>query len=201
MKNKFAVVMMGLLTANAAFAATPVNLDNQPIAYLNKHFTTTEGNPARLHKVRADIDLNKVVHTRLEQTFAGVPVWNAKATIHVPLSQMQTAAAASLSGIIYEDLGKDLANIPAYALSEEQRSKALQQAKLAYEKKISVVGASYTEESIKTIIYVDKDKKAHYAYLISFLTNNGKTSAHKPVAIVDAVSLAPYRNWDAPVVG
>src|SRR3990167_7973505 len=207
MNIKFSVLFTGLALSCSLFAATPVDLHQKPISYLQKltaaralSFTSAQ---AQLKPNYTRIDFNGTAHTRMQQTYAGYPVWDSAAVVHTPHANKNmrglssVSPASTMNGVIYDGLEKDLANTPAYALSDVQKTKALQQAKFAYEKKTGVKGVFYQEESIHTIIFLDKTNQAHYAYLISFLHDDGKTGAHRPMIILDAASLEIYRSWVA----
>lgn len=205
MNHKLILSLISMLLANYASAATRVELKHQAANYIKSYFATksgTKSNPYQLHKVRTDIDFNQMTHVRFQQMYSGIPVWNATSIIHLPKANNQLGLFANLndkttmSGVIYEELDQDLASTPTYALSDAQKEKAMQEAKLAFEKEISVVGLSYEKESVKTIVYIDDNTKAHYALLVSFYYDDGKTGAHRPTVIMDAESLQVYHTWD-----
>lgn len=208
MRYQLSVLVTGLLLSNAVSAATPIDLHHQPAAYLQRHIAAkrsiTAGNFGDLKQVRTDVDFNQTAHTRIQQVYAGVPVWDAAAVVHTPKVGASAARnglasinnTSTMNGIIYEGLEKDLANTPAYALTATQQAKAMQEAKAAYAKKSGNSFARYSKETTKTIVFIDEDKQAHYAYLISFYLDDGRTGAHRPTSIVDAVSLKAYRTWD-----
>ena len=49
--------------------------------------------------------------------------------------------------------------------------------------------------AIKRIIFVDKNKLAHWSYLITFMSDATNAVTQRPVYIVDAVSYYVYRSW------
>lgn len=209
MKYPLTTLVTGLIMANAVSAATVIDLHRQPATYLQRYLTvqqklTANTNQTRLEQTRTDIDFNQTAHTRLQQTYAGYSVWNATAVVHTPKVNSKDSSNmlasvnsnTTMNGTIYEGLEKDLANTPSFALSDAQKTKAVQQAKFAYERKTGLTGIQYQQESTKTIIYLDENKQARYAYLISFYVDDNKTGAHRPTVIMDAASLRVYRSWD-----
>lgn len=205
MNNKLILSLTSVLLTNFASAATQVDLKHQSANYIKPYFAMKSGtapNPYQLHTVRTDIDFNQVAHVRLQEMYSGVPVWNATSVIHLPEGNNKLSLFAKLNdkstmnGVIYEGLESDLASTPTYALSDAQKEKAMQEAKLTFEKNISAVGLSYEKESVTTIIYIDDNKKAHYAFLVSFYYDDGATGAHRPTVIMDAESLQTYHSWD-----
>jgi pseudolysin len=205
---KVSVLVTSLMMANIISAATAVDLRHQSVNALQGYVTpqrlTLAANPVQLKEIRTDVDQNQTTHKRIQQTYAGIPVWGATAIIHTPKPaakngiKMLAASdnAATMNGVIYEGLEKDLANTASYALSDTQKAKALADAKLAYEQKTGLRGIKYQQEETKTIIFVDENKQARYAYLVSFYVDDHISGAHRPTMIMDATSLRIYRTWD-----
>lgn len=205
MNHKLALSLTSLLLTNVVSAATQVDLKQQSANYIKPYLTSksaAKANSSVLNKVRIDTDFNHTMHVRLQQMYKGVPVWNATSIVHLPMAHKKLSLLANLSdkttmnGVVYEGLESDLTAIPSYALANDQKVKAMQEAKLVFEKKMGAVNLKYTDESIKTIVYIDADKKAHYGFLISFYYDDGNTGAHRPISIIDAESLQAYRTWD-----
>lgn len=206
MNPKLILSLTCIALATATSAATRIDLQHQPVHYIKPYFVQQLGastNSYALHQVKQETDSNQMLHLRLQQYYQGVPVWHATSVIHLTASNPQKGllsqlnAKTRMNGVVYEGLESDLAATPTYALSSAQKSKALQEAQYAFEKKVGAVGLSYQKESVQTIVYVDESKKAHYAFLISFYYDDGLTGAHRPNTIVDAETLQVYRTWDA----
>lgn len=204
MKFKFTTFWISLMLTQAASAATPINLHYQSPTYLQHLFPMQgiAGGQAQFKKIKTTVDFNQTTHTRIQQMYAGVPVWQASGVIHTPRAVSQshlmgaTTPQASMNGMIYEGLEKDLANTPSDAFTEQQKAAALRIAKQAYQKQTKQTQLSAKEESVKSIIFVDDDQRAHYAYLTQFYLDDGQTGVHRPTYIIDAVNLHVYRNWD-----
>ena len=206
MNHKLILSLTSLLLANVASSATRVDLKHQSANYLKPYFTLNSNatiNPYELRKVKTNIGINQTTHVRIQEMYAGIPVLGAASIIHIPKANKHHSLLASLndkttmSGVIYEGLEADLAATPKNVLSKAQQEKAMQEAKIAFETKTSAVGLKYTKETVKPIVYIDENKKAHYAFLLSFYYDDMKTGAHRPTSIVDAQSLQVYRDWDA----
>jgi pseudolysin len=207
MKLKLTTLVTTLILSNIASAATAIDLKHQSPNLLQTTLTKdmSSHNQARLQPTRADVDFNQTTHTRLQQVYAGVPVWNATAVLHTPKTTTSPTTksllgainnSSTMNGVMYEGLEKDLAGTPSYALTDAQKANALQTAKTAYAKVNPQSQIDYKEETNKTIVFVDDKNVAHYAYLISFYIDDGKTGAHRPTMIIDATSLHIYRSWD-----
>jgi pseudolysin len=186
---------------NSLSAATAIDLRHQSYSNLQTYFSsnlkTTTPRLMQLKQIRSDVDQNQTTHKRIQQTYAGFPVWHATAIIHTVKSGKKTATnATTMNGIIYEGLEKDLASTASFALDNTQKQKALAAAKLTYEQKTGRRGVRYQDEETKTIIFVDKDKQAHYAYLVSFYDDDHLTGAHRPTYIMNAETLRIYKKWD-----
>ncbi len=201
MKYKLSLLAFGLLMANSASAATAVNLQHQPAAYLQKHLAVQK---TALTPTRTYLDFNQTAHVRIQQTYAGIPVWNATGVIHTPHAASSnahsllknTTAETSMNGVIYEGLEKDLNNTPAFALSDTQKNKAVQIAKATYSKKTGMPAISFTKDSAKKIIFIDDNQQARFAWLVSFYADDHAMGAHRPATIIDATTLNVYRTWD-----
>ncbi len=196
MKFKLTVLAAGLLIANSALAATAIDLRHQPMNYFATHNALLKNNATQLQEIRTEVDQNQTTHKRIQQTYAGYPVWGATAVIHTPKSNNTKQLTASMNGMVYEDLEKDLANTPNYVFGDEQKAKALAQAKLIYEQKTGLKNIQYQQEETKVMVFVDAKKLAHYAFFVSFYHDDGRSGAHRPTMLLDATSLQLYRQWD-----
>lgn len=197
MNQKISLLLASILSTTTVLAATPVDLKHQSAKDIQHYFAVKSGaksNPYQLIKVSADTDVNQTTHVRLQELYAGIPVWKATSVLHLPKANN---GKSTVHGLFYEDLENDLVATSSTALSTLQKQKAMQEAKLAFEKKTGRVNLSYSQESLKTIIYVDDQNTAHYAFLVSFYSDDGKTGAHRPTSIINAESLQSYHSWDA----
>lgn len=187
MRFRLTALMAGLAMTNLAMAATPIDLRHQ-------HQLNTDSNKVKFERIRSSTDFNGTQHTRIQQTYAGIPVWNATGVIHTPKTSLR-AMTASMNGKVYAGLEKDLSNAPAFALSANQMQKAVQIAKQQHIKHAGLKANAFENEKSKPIIFIDENKQAHYAFLVSF-TYVDSTGMHKPTSIVDAVTNKIHRSWE-----
>lgn len=204
------LVGLPLACMPAAYAAKPVDLAHQSPSVLQS-FTAINGltaNGVSLKEIRRSVDFKHTLHVRLQEMYNGYPVWGGDAIVHIPqgaktgknINHVISAANqqhGSLDGTFYQNIADDLAATPATALSESQANKAMQQALDLYQHKAG--GVKGVKDKNKTlIVFVDANHKAHYAYKVSFYADPIKQGAipAKPVYILDAISLKPYKQWD-----
>lgn len=203
MNHKLTLLAVGLLVTNAADAATEVNLHKQPAAYLQRQLTVQNNGKMKIQSIRTDVDFNHTAHTRIQQTYDGIPVWGATGVIHAPHAAhslknnfASVAPTSTMNGVIYEGLEKDLTKrVSSFAINKSHSMKALDVAKNVYAKNTRTAVASFKDEKIKPIIFIDDNKQAHYAYLTSFTYSN-ESAVHRPTSIVDAETHQVYRTWD-----
>lgn len=191
MKLRITLLAASLLTANAAIAATEVKLQQQPASYLN----TSQDIKAGIKVIRSETDFNGTTHTHIQQTYNGVPVWGAAGVIHTAKQKSRAVSNATMNGVVYEDLAKDLAQTPATALTRAQGEQAVAVAKNAFMKRRRMAGGTLKGEKSQLIVYVDENNVAHYAYLTSF-DYNTPSQAHRPTSIIDAQTHKIYRTWE-----
>lgn len=205
MQNKAILTLILSFLPPLVSAATKIDLSHQSTQYITPYFalkSQTTSTSTHLKTMRTDIDFNKTAHVHIQQMYNNFPILGATSVIHIPNSPSKNfflghlKSNTKMNGVIYEGIAEDLAASHTSALSDAQKNKALQTAKIAFEKKIGAVNLQYKKESLKTVVYVDKNKKAHYAFLISFYYDDNK-GAHYPHSIIDAESLQTYKAWDA----
>ncbi len=200
MKFRLTLLMTGLVLANAAMAATEVNLRHEPASYLQTQLNSQAGN-VKFKVIRTDVDFNQTAHTRIQETYNGIPVWHATGIIHTPKAKVARTAMApiqdntSMNGVIYEGLEKDLASQSVNSFSNASALKALQTSKMAFTKKSRAAVGATKDDKAERIIFIDSNKQAHYAYLTSFTVLTA-TSASRPMSIVDAVTNKVYKTWE-----
>lgn len=200
MKFRLTLLMTGLVLANAAMAATEVNLRHEPASYMQTQINSQSGN-VKFKVIRTDVDFNQTAHTRIQEMYNGIPVWHATGVIHTPKASVARTAMApikdttSMNGVVYEGLEKDLASQSANSFSNASAMKAIQASKMQFAKsRREAIGATKNEKA-ERIVFIDSNNQAHYAYLTSFtvLTAN---SASRPMSIVDAVTNKVYKTWE-----
>lgn len=200
MKFRLSLLMTGLVLANAAMAATEVNLRHEPASYMQTQINSQAGN-VKFKVIRTDVDFNQTAHTRIQEMYNGIPVWHATGVIHTPKTSVARTAMApikdntSMNGVVYEGLEKDLASQSVTSFSNASAMKAIQVAKMQFARKSRTAIGATKNEKAERIIFIDSNKQAHYAYLTSFtvLTAN---SASRPMSVVDAVTNKVYKTWE-----
>lgn len=203
MKFRLTLLMTGLVLANAAMAATEINLRHQPASYMQNQMNSHAGQ-VKFKVIRTDVDFNQTAHTRLQEMYGDIPVWHATSVMHTPKagSQLKRNMLApiqdntTMNGVVYEGLDKDLVNSPAASLSNASAQQAIQAAKMHYTKqnRAASLSAAKDEKAVR-IIFIDDNKKAHYAYLTSFNVMTA-SSASRPTAIVDVTTQQVYKSWE-----
>lgn len=192
-------------TSVSVLAATPVDLSKQSIQFLralNGSPSLNAGISPSLREIRRSTDFNQITHVRVQQTYAGYPVWG-DAIVHIPNADKKvhglTAAlanpASTMTGTYYKDLNKDLGAVPAYVFTPAQAEKAQAEAIALYEKQ---KGHKVAAQAIKNhlVIFVDADNKTHYAFHISFYVPASQTRQAIPTYLMDAVNFTVYQQWD-----
>ncbi len=205
------VLLCGLpMASGMVFAAKPINLAHQPISLLHSLIASPASavNALTVKEVNRSVDINQTMHVRIQEMYAGYPVWAGDAVIHVPhgektpksLKGMVSAAATQqgfMNGTIYQNLDADLANVSPSLFSQAQAQKIMQQTMDHYQRQVSK-GSTISNGRHDVIVYMDANDKAHWAYKITFDVKPANTSItpSRPVYIVDAVSSQIYKQWD-----
>jgi pseudolysin len=196
-------LLMGLsvIGMNAAWSATPVDLQHQPVSFLK---TLSLMPQAALKQTSSSVDFNQTSHIRMQQTYNGYKVWGADAVAHIPASNQTTSlqnlsntqqAQGSLNGMIYQDLASDLASTPSYVFTPAQADKAQQHAIQAYGQAHGIKNNSH-DASSELMVFVDKNNKAHWAFLVNFDVDAQQGLPAKPHYLMDAVTFDIFQQWD-----
>lgn len=193
----FALSLISMAVLSQANAAIPVDLSHANASGLQ---SVLAANQVNFQEISRHTDFNQVTHIREQQTYAGLPVWGADAVMHTPdaatFSIKKIPAKTSMNGIVYKGLEQDLGVKPAFIGTKEHANKALIHAVGLH---ADVTGVkSFNAENVKkdAIVYLDVNNKAHYAYLISFLSNNADGTPAVPTYVMDASTFAVYEKWD-----
>jgi pseudolysin len=204
--KKIIAVLFGLtmLLAESGWAARVIDLRTQSAPLLQS--LVTHG--TAMKTVNSRIDFKQTTHVRLQQTYAGHPVWGGDSIVHIPhggtvtslhtlqpLLQNAAVNKTTMDGVVYQGLEADLRQTPAFVFEVDQAQKALAQATQLYQ------NAAGSQDEIKDaqstlMVYMDEANVAHWAFLVSFLVQPGHGLPAKPTYILDAVSFQIYKNWD-----
>lgn len=182
------IALAGLLALPLfAHAAQSVDLQDKSAAYFHKlMMPSTATQQVGFKTTSTSVDANQIKHTRIQETYAGYPVYGADVTMH------QSQNQSHLNGVVYQNLAQDLKNTPAAVFAAAQAQKALAQAKQLYQKKVGRTTA-VTQPKTKLVVYIDANKKAHWAFVVSFIVH-GRTAI--PTYILDAESFTVYKQWN-----
>jgi pseudolysin len=186
-----------------ALAAKPLDLQHQPASVLQSFFSANSG----VKEISQKKDVNQTMHIRMQQMYAGYPVYGADAILHVPHKNKQqdgltlssllatTNSHVTLNGLMYQALDADLKQAPAYLFALPHEKQAIEKAIALYQQK-SGNKTGVKEEQASIMIYVDKDQRAHWAFKISFSVDVIGGMPVKPVYILDAITLEAYQVWN-----
>jgi pseudolysin len=192
------------------YAATSVVLAHQNISILNKILSTP--NAVNLKETSRAVDFKKTLHIRIQETYSGYPVWGADAVVHIPngegaaksktplLTAVKRNADSYMNGTLYQNLSADLANTPAYVFGHARAQEALQYGINTYTKYTKSAGGNpeVRDQQSQLMVFIDENKKAHWAFKVSFLaaaTKKGQIPS-VPVYILDAASFQVYEQWN-----
>lgn len=144
-----------------------------------------------LQFVQQHTDQNKVTHVRMQQYYAGYPVFGGYAIMHSshPAQALLSAKKdVTMSGVIYNDLASELGQPPREFPS--QKSWALQHFTAQYQQ------LSLDEAQATPIVYIDNKHNAFWAYKVSVLIYHDDDIPERPTAILDAKTLKPLLQWN-----
>ncbi|MEO8965621.1 MAG: M4 family metallopeptidase [Gammaproteobacteria bacterium] len=210
-KNNFLFAASIIAMAYAPFvnAAKAIDLSQQSAAILQTFAapavtSLATKNLPQLKQTSTEVDQNQTAHIRVQEMFAGYPVWGADAVVHVPHATHMTTlknlpvknANTTMNGIIYQDLAADFASAPNYIFTSAQADKALQQAAQLFQEKSGNKHAM-RDAHTELMIFVDQKNKAHWAFRVSAtVQSSDEAMPIKPTYILDAVSFEVYDQWN-----
>jgi pseudolysin len=183
----------------AGYAAKPIDLRHQSIAilqsYVGANLTDSQSDLKESHR---STDFKHVTHIHLQQMLAGHPVWGADSIVHVPqganvtLAELGSNQNATMNGLLYQAVEKDLGAVPVAAQADIVLQAAIKQ----YQSKAENRQQAISQSTATLIVFVDKANKAHWSYLVSFLAQSSKGLPAKPTLIMDAATLEVYQQWN-----
>jgi len=199
----FAVSVVALVCSNSLFAAQPIDLKNKPVSVLQSFISTqltASHNQSTIKPISSSVDFNHTAHMRVQQTYSGYPVWGSDSVVHVPQGTNASLAnlnsATTMNGTIYQGVAADLGNPSELMLGTAQTEKALTQAFQIYQKETGIKQFDNSKSKINLLVYIDKSNKAHWAYLVSFLSSEKNGMPAQPTYILDATSFSIYEHWN-----
>lgn len=197
-----AILFSAILGIGSVYAAKAIDLSHAPLNTLKNIINTNE----QLKEKSQTVAFNKTLHIRLQQEYLGYRVWGAEAIVHLPhiatpISGFNVASIlnqpnASMDGMIYSDIQKDIGSIPVRSLISE--TKAIDLAIAQYQSDTGGAKSLIATKQIELIVFVDENSKAHWAYKVELkvpaVARNKMPS--KPVYILDALDAKVYAKWD-----
>lgn len=192
-------VALALGIASPVKAAEPVLLQKASIAELKQKFQLSLPGAMKgaavsidsLQFVKQRTDNNKVTHVRMQQQYAGFPVFGGYAIMHSMNTAKMLANAKSdvqMNGVVYQGLQAELGQPKASFVKDA--SAALQQFKTKYANK------RVSEEQVTPMVYIDDKHHAHWAYKVSVFVSHDDQIPERPTAIIDAETNKPFAQWD-----
>lgn len=188
-------VALALGLSSPVRAAEPMPLQKASIAQLKQQFALATFGVSvvndSLSFVREHTDNNKVTHIRMQQQYAGFPVFGGYAILHSDNNIKSLASAPSntaMNGVVYKGLQAELGQPDASFVNNA--AVVLEQFKAQH------AGNDLSEEQITPMVYIDAQHQAHWAYKVSvFVTHTDKIPS-RPTAIIDATTHKPFIQWD-----
>lgn len=192
-------VAIALGLASPVKAAEPLSLQKASFSEVKQKFQLSLPGAVKgitvatdsLQFVRQHTDNNKVTHVRMQQEYAGFPVFGGYAIMHSKNSAKLLANAKSdvqMNGVIYRGLQAELGQ-PSISFVKNA-SVALQQFKDNYADK------PVSEEQVTPMVYIDDKHQAHWAYKVSIFVTHEDRIPERPTAIIDAQTNKAFVQWD-----
>jgi pseudolysin len=190
------VVALALSIASQTRAAEPVSLQNISFAQLKQKFTLALVKQAisprdSLNFIREHTDLNQITHIRMQQYYAGFPVFGGYAIVHSPKpvkDLVSTSNQVMMNGLVYEGLYSELGKPSTSFL--KNATAILEEFKAPY------AGKELSEEYILPMVYIDNGHKAHWAYKVSLFVTYKDQIPARPTAIIEAQTHRIFVQWN-----
>lgn len=193
-------VALALGLATPVKAAQPIPLEKASFAQIQQKFqlatprlmkSSATVAPNSLRFVKQHTDAKKMNHMRMQQHYAGFPVFGGYAILHSKKSaQLLTANTSNveMNGTVYEGLQAELGQpAPSFVKNGAQ---ALNQFKAAYATK------QVSEEQVTPMVFIDEQHRAHWAYKVSVFVSHDDKIPERPTAIIDAQTNQPLVQWN-----
>lgn len=196
------MLTLSLACMSTAFAAKPIELKFQSTTLLQSLLSASQtANPISFKYISTHTDMQHITHVRMQETYTGYPVWGAVAIIHTTekdnksLQRVLADSKATVNGVIYQDIQKDLQEAPPYLFSSAYANKALDQMSQRYSIKNNSQD-TVKEKQSNLMVYIDENNKAHWAFLVSFEVQPEKGMLERPTYILDAMTFTIYHQWN-----
>lgn len=185
--------------ASPLHAAVPVALHNTTLGDVAQKFELSFPGVKKhsavfansLQFVKQRTDNNKVTHIRMQQEYAGFPVFGGYAILHSSQNAQllaSTQADVPMTGTVYQGLAAELGQ-PSASFAADA-TKVLAQFKSSYADK------HLSDEQVTPMVYIDEKHKAHWAYKVSVLIRHNDKIPERATAIIDAKTKQSLVQWD-----
>lgn len=192
-------VALALGIASPVKAADSVSLHKTSLEKLKQTFQLALPGVAQgvavsndsLRFVKEHTDKNAVTHVRMQQMYAGFPVFGGYAILHSKHAAKSLVSAKNnvqMNGIVYQNLSDELGQPNASYV--KNGATALAQFKAQYADK------TVSEEVVTPIVYMDEHNNAHWAYKVSVFVRHEGQIPQRPTAILDAQTHSVFVQWD-----
>ena len=149
----------------------------------DKPETFTQKNINSLQFLSQHTDKKQTTHIRMQQQYAGFPVFGGYAILH-----RYAQTIVSMNGVVYRGLEAELGNVP---------DDYLKLAPLVLKKFIDQFNNQpMQEQQISPIVYIDESHRSHWAYKVSVWLQPQDTMPSRPSAIIDANTGVILQSWD-----
>lgn len=205
--NRIGWTVLLLSSISLSDAATRLDLSKQNLDALSSLIPsgTLAAPSSSLRELSRSFDHQQMLHVRMQQTYAGYPIWNANISLHLEhVTQPSKQSIASLlkrqivfpQGVVYQQLADDLNGVPPRIFSKANREQALQATVKLYLSKKRVANIEHPKSQL--MVYVDKNDKAHWVYKVSFYVEAQTMEAmpEQPTYLIDALTYRIYKSWD-----
>jgi pseudolysin len=194
-------VALALGLATPVKAAEPVPLQHASFATIKHYFQIATPAPAaarqtvfapnRLKLVGQHTDKQKRTHVRMQQQYAGYPVFGGYAIFHSKQSAgflVNANADVQMNGTVYEGLDAELGK-PSSTF-ESHAATVLHEFKASYDPQLT------SEEQVTPMVYIDAQNHAHWAYKVSVFVTHKDKLPERPTAILDAQTKQTLAEWN-----
>lgn len=189
------------MALSPVYAADLVSLQQTPLSDLPQSFQLVLPNTQSLSAtassdsllfVRQHTDKHQITHVRMQQRYAGFPVFGGYVIMHSlrpAHTLMSVKNDVKMNGVIYQGLKTELGQPSATFVNNA--TTALEQFKVHYQDK------AISEEQVTPMVYIDDKHQAFWAYKVSLFISHDNAIPERPTAIVDAQTLKPFLQWNA----
>lgn len=192
-------ICLSTALASTVIAAEPLALQRTSLERLRQEFYLSLSNITPLDVAPVNVlqfvkqhkDKNQITHIRMQQRYAGFPVFGGYAIMHssyTPDTMLFPQRKVPMNGTVYRGLALELGQPATDFIARGQQ--ALEQFKFKYFNQLTSPGR------VKPLVYIDENNHAHWAYQLSVTLYPEHQVPKKPSAIVDATSLKPFVSWN-----